>query len=108
APARNARPTASCRLALAQRRPYLDGQPDQVDEAERVLLVVARAHGEAGDIQRVKRIGRRAAERLDVALVEPQRDFSGSVLAGGFEKGVEGFAQRGEPEAVIDHLRVIE
>jgi hypothetical protein len=57
-------------------RTHLDRQPDQVDEAQRVLLVVLGAHGEAGDVERIKRIRRLAADRLDIAFVQPQRDLA--------------------------------
>ena len=102
------RPPQSFISALSRpsaQRPHLDRQPDQVDEAQRVLLVVAGAHGEAGDIERVERIRRLAADRLDVAFVQPQRDLAGGRLADLLEERVQRFAQRREPQAVVDQSR---
>ncbi len=64
------------------RRPHLHGQPDQVDEAARVLLIVLGAHREARDIQRVERIRRLAADRLESTLIQAQRDLAGVGLGG--------------------------
>ncbi len=86
----------------------MDGQTDEVDEAARVALIVFGAHGEAGDIERVKRKGRLAADGLDAAFVEAQGDFAGGGFAGLIEKCVQRFAQRREPEAVINQLGIIE
>ena len=93
---------------LLERRAHLDRQADQVDEAARVALIVFGAHGEAGDIERIERIRRLAADRLDVAFVEPQRHLARSGFAGLFEERIERFAQRREPQAVVNHLGVIE
>src|ERR1700677_4045588 len=96
------------RRSVFERCPYLDGQADEVDEAARVALVVFGAHGEAGDIERVERKGRLAADGLDAAFVEAQGDFAGGGFAGLVEKCVQRFAQGREPEAVIYQLGVIE
>src|SRR5579872_3902385 len=102
---RIARPRTSC---LLSQRANLDRKPDQIDEAECILLVVLRAHREARDVQRIERMRRLAARRLDVALIQAQRHLAGRVFVYLREKRVQRFAQRCEPQAVVNHLRIIE
>ena len=87
---------------------HFDGQPDEVDEAKGIFLVVTRAHGEAGDIQNLKRVRALAAHGFDVAFVETQSDIAGDGFRHFGEEGVERFAQRGKPETVVDHFGVVE
>src|ERR1700722_6957610 len=72
----------SALVPILQERPHLHRQSDQVDEAASVLLIVLGAHREAGDVERVQRIRRLAADRLESALVKPQRDLAGVVFSG--------------------------
>src|SRR5580704_10152416 len=51
-------------------RPHHDRQANQVDESARVLLIVLSAHGEARHFERIERIRRLAADRLDIAFVQ--------------------------------------
>src|ERR1700722_13170155 len=88
---RSVHPTTSFGF-LVQGRAHLDRQANQVDKAQRVLLVVTGAHGEAGDIPRVERIRRFAALRVDIALVEAQFDLAGDRLRNFIEEGVERLA----------------
>src|SRR6516164_9350921 len=80
APTETARPKASFRFAGRgfdrQSGPDPYRQPDQVDEAQRVFLVVAGAHREARYIERVERMGRLAAKRLDRAFVQSKLHFA--------------------------------
>src|SRR5450631_3767704 len=68
------RPPQSFIALLFQRSLDFDGEPDYVDETKGIFLVVACAHGEAGDIEVVERIGALAADRFDVALEEAEGD----------------------------------
>src|SRR5579864_9629479 len=72
-PPRSALPRASCarrglaRFLAFERRPDLNRQTDEVDEPARVFLIVARAHSETGDIERVERIRRLTAHGIEVS-----------------------------------------
>src|ERR1700687_3728504 len=94
---------AMLRLGPAARR-----QSQNPDEALRVLLIVARAHGEGGEIRAIERVIRFSANDANVAFVKRQRDRARQILLSRFYEGVERFAQRREPQAEVNELRVFE
>src|SRR6266403_3679995 len=81
------------------------GQREKIDEALGVLGVVA-AHGEAGEVGAIKRERRNALGDVERALPEFQADSAGDALLRDVEKSVERFAQRREPQTVIDELGI--
>src|SRR5580698_2761417 len=89
-------------------RAHLNWKTDEIDESARVLLIVVRAHRETGDGERVERIGRLAADRVEIAFVKTHGDLARRGPADRFEKGIERFAQRREPEAGVDQIGVVE
>src|ERR1039457_6742194 len=84
------------------------GQSQDADEALGVLLIVARAHGEGGQVGAIERVIRLAAYDRDVALVKRQGDGARQVLLRRLHKRVEPFTQRSEPQAEVDELGVLE
>src|SRR6266849_5907264 len=80
-------------------------QREKIDEALGVLGVVA-AHGEAGEVGAIKRERRNALGDVERALPEFQADSAGDALLRDVEKSVERFAQRSEPQAVINQFGV--
>ena len=71
----------------------LIGRPIRLMNPKRVLLVVARAHREAGDIQAVKRIRALAADRLQIAFEQAHRDFARDRFGDLFKECIQRFAQ---------------
>src|SRR5258708_14987188 len=49
-----------------------------------------------------------AADHVDVAFVERQRDRAGQILLRGFYEGVQSFAQRREPQAKVNEFGILE
>src|SRR6266851_3768696 len=84
-------------------RPDGYGQRKQIDETLGVLGVVA-AHRETGEVRAIKRERRNALGDVERALPEFQADGAGDALLRDIEESVERFAQRSEPQAVIDEL----
>src|SRR6266568_7964111 len=80
-------------------------QCKQIDETFGVFGVVA-AHGEAGQIGAVERERRNAFRDVERALPEFQADSAGDALLRDIEKSVERFAERGEPQTVVNEFRV--
>src|SRR5882762_6694116 len=81
------------------------GQRKKIDETLGVLGVVA-AHGEAGEVRAIQRERRNALGDIERALPEFQADDSGDALLRDVEKPVERFAQRREPQPVINQFGV--
>src|SRR6267378_6237093 len=81
------------------------GQRKQVDEALGVLGVVA-AHGETGEVRAIKRKRRNALGDVERALPQFEADGAGDALLRDVEKSVERFAQRCEPQTVINKFGV--
>src|SRR5260370_23363407 len=80
-------------------------QCKQIDEAFGVLGVVA-AQGEAGQIGAIEREGRNALRNVESAFPKFQADRAGDALLRDVEKSVERFAQRREPQTVVNEFRV--
>src|SRR5260370_1308911 len=80
-------------------------QRKQIDEAFCVFGVVA-AHGEAGQIGAVQREGRNTLRNVESALPEFQADGASNALLRHVEKSVKRFAQRREPQTVVNEFRV--
>ena len=83
-------------------------QPQDANETLRVLLLVAGAHGEAGDVGPVQRRRRFAARDIDVALVECQRHRAVDIVLRAFDESLQRFAQRREPQAEVHDLGVLQ
>lgn len=81
------------------------GQAEEVDEALRVVVVVKVAGGEGGDALVVERVRGGGACLDDVALVELELHFAGHIPLCGLDKRLQRLAKRGEPLALVDHLR---
>src|SRR5208283_4524740 len=56
------------------------GQSQNADEAFGVLLIIARAHGEGGEVGAVERVIGLAADHVDVAFVEREPNRAGQIL----------------------------
>src|ERR1700676_961420 len=80
-------------------------QREKIDEAFRVLGVVA-AHGEAGEVGAVERERRNTLRDVERALPQFETDGASDALLRNVEKSVESFAQRREPQTVVDQLGV--
>ena len=93
---------------MASASAHLDRQPNEVDEAQRVFLVIAGAHREAGDVQIVKRIRALAADRLQVAFVQAHGDFAREGSATFSKKASSDSRKRRKPQPVVDHFGIIE
>src|SRR5580693_8122282 len=81
------------------------GQRKQVDEALGVFGVVA-AHGEAGEVGAIERERRDTLGDVEGAFPQFEADSAGDALLRDVEKSVEGFAQRREPQAVVNEFGV--
>src|SRR5690348_16418329 len=86
-------------------RPHGDRQGKKVDEAFGVFRVVA-AHGEAGEVRAIERVGRDPLGDVQRALPQFQPDRSGDALLRHVEKSVERLAQWREPQAVVNEFRI--
>src|SRR5258708_7880925 len=81
------------------------GQRKQIDKTFGVLGVVA-AHGKVGRVRAIKGERRNALSNIEVALQEFQADDASDALLCDVEKSVEGFAERREPQAVVNQFGV--
>ena len=88
---------ANLRHARFHQRTRARRQAQNADETFRVLLVVAGAHGEAGDVRTIERRLRLAAGDVDVALVQRERDRAVHVGLRARDERLQRFAQRREP-----------
>src|SRR5215467_2498746 len=95
-------------LLLFEPGPRTRGQAQDADESFRVFLIVALAHGEGREVGAVEREFRLTPANADVAFVELERHRAGDLLLCLGDKRVESLAQRREPQAEIDDLRVLE
>jgi len=80
------------RLGAATRR-----QSQNANEAFRILLIIACAHGERGKIGAIQRVIRFAANDADIAFIERQRNRPGQIPLRGVDEGIDRFAQRRKP-----------
>src|SRR5712664_1314049 len=86
-------------------RPDGDGQRKQIDETLRVLGVVT-AHRETRKVRTVKRERRNSFCNVESALPQFEADGAGDALLRDVEKSIERFAQRREPQTVVNQLGV--
>src|SRR5262249_5296745 len=93
--------------AEVQERLDLRWQPEQVDEAFGVLLVVDGVDAEGREVLAIERRWRLAARDNHVALVELQPYSARNVALRRIDEGVERGAQRRVPLAVVDELGVL-
>src|SRR5437588_2013698 len=91
------------RLSAAARR-----QSQNPNEPLRILLIVARVHGERRKIGAIERVIRLAADDADIALIERQRNRPSDVLLRSLDESVERFAQRREPQPEVNKFRILE
>ena len=69
-------------------------------------MVVGHALSERGEVLTVKAPGRPAAHRLRLSLVETHAHLARDLLLGLLREGRQRLPQRGEPQPVVDELRV--
>src|SRR5712664_1195069 len=86
-------------------RPDGDGQRKQIDETLRVLGVVT-AHGETRKVRAIKRERRNAFRNVESALPQFEADGAGDALLRDVEKSIERFAQRREPQTVVNQFGI--
>src|SRR5262249_36303591 len=84
----------------------LQAERVEVDEALGVLLPVDAVGFEGDEVRAVERAWGAAPCHGDRALVELEPDRAGHVALHLVDEPLEGLALGGEPEAVVDHLRV--
>src|SRR6266851_2350917 len=84
---------------------HADRQREKIDETLSILRVVA-AHGETGEVRAVKRERRNAPRNIERAFPEFQADGASDALLRDVEKSVERFAQRCEPQTVVNQFSV--
>src|SRR6267378_5646100 len=77
------------------------GQREKIDEALGIFRVVM-AHGETGEVRAIKRKRRNALGDVERALPQFEADGAGDALLRDVEKSVERFAQRREPQTVVN------
>src|SRR5882762_8947077 len=81
------------------------GQREKIDEAFGILGVVT-AHGETGEVRAIERERRNALGDVERALPQFEADGAGDALLRDVEKSVERFAQRREPQTVVNKFGI--